>query len=72
VWANVNVVESLPEPFGLRLCEIEVYERYNLRGNQRYDIESKFDRGMGMTPPLDTENKSTVKIAGLTPNKTYE
>eukprot|EP00933_Yihiella_yeosuensis_P023626 TRINITY_DN18392_c1_g2_i1.p1 TRINITY_DN18392_c1_g2~~TRINITY_DN18392_c1_g2_i1.p1 ORF type:complete len:1824 (-),score=221.46 TRINITY_DN18392_c1_g2_i1:103-5382(-) len=72
IWANVYELQHLPEEFGMRICEIEVYERA-WRNTRMYEINRKFKRGDGLEAPLvSSTTPQDVVVGGLMPNRSYE
>lgn len=71
VWGSVTQLRSLPEPFGMRICEIEAYATaFDTRFE---DIVNKFDMAEGLpTPFSDNGTMHHVTIGGLQPNRSYE
>ncbi|CAE7663965.1 unnamed protein product, partial [Symbiodinium sp. CCMP2456] len=71
VWGSVTQLRSLPEPFGMRICEIEAYA--TAFDTRLEDIVNKFDMAEGLpTPFSDNGTMHHVTIGGLQPNRSYE
>ncbi|CAE7420552.1 unnamed protein product [Symbiodinium microadriaticum] len=71
VWGSVTQLRDLPEPFGMRICEIEAYA--TAFDTRLEDIVNKFDMAEGLpTPFSDNGTMHHVTIGGLQPNRSYE
>eukprot|EP00928_Gymnodinium_smaydae_P016800 TRINITY_DN16357_c0_g5_i1.p1 TRINITY_DN16357_c0_g5~~TRINITY_DN16357_c0_g5_i1.p1 ORF type:complete len:3496 (-),score=386.76 TRINITY_DN16357_c0_g5_i1:147-9086(-) len=73
VYANGAALEGLPSDFGMRICELEVYEEVHQSDN---DIR-RFEHPMGHAEPEQLQpgentDPVEVEIGGLQPNETYE